>query len=89
MPSWLGDIANWFKDVTGLASSSVSDAISDWFKSLSGQIASGFETAFTAIFKDLWDVMVGPLEILGGALIALMAFGLFFRYDVMGFMGPQ
>lgn len=46
-------------------------ALSNWITGLGGDIASGFEGAFVAFFGDLWDVIVGPVEVLVGALIMI------------------
>lgn len=59
-------------------------AVQNWFKSLAGQLASAFETGFLALIKDIWDVVVGPVEILAGALIVVIALGIAFKNDVAG-----
>lgn len=84
--SWLGDIGGWFSSAFGFLTNP-DKAISNWFSSIAGQIGSAIETGFTALFKDLWDVIVGPLELLAGAVIGFVAIGLLFRNDLVGFMG--
>lgn len=84
--NWLGDISNWFNNAFNYVTDPTK-AVSDWFKSLSGQLASAIESGFTALFKDLWDVIVGPLEIIAGVTIAFVAVGLLLRNDLVGFMG--
>lgn len=79
-----GDIVNWFTGITG----DLTKPITDFIQSLAGQLAAGIESGLVAIFKDLWDVLVGPLELIAGALIAVVAFGLLFRNDVVGAIAP-
>jgi hypothetical protein len=59
-------------------------AVSNWFGSIAGQLASAFEAGFLAVVKDLWDVVVGPLEIIVGVFFFL--FGLIFaiKDDMIG-----
>lgn len=75
-----GDITGWFSNIVGF----VTNPIQKFFESLAGQLAAGIEAAFVAIFKDIWKILVGPLEIIAGTLIAIVAFGLLFRDDIAG-----
>lgn len=78
--SWFGGVLGGvIKDLTG-----ASDPVTNWFKNLGGQLASAFEAGFLSLFKDIWDVIVGPLEILAGALIIVVALGIAFKDDVAG-----
>lgn len=78
------DIINWFvSGVTG-AGSDVNKAIGDFFKGIAGQIAAGLEAAGLSIIKDIWDVVVGPIEIFAGVLLFVIALGILFRNDVAG-----
>jgi hypothetical protein len=74
-----GDIAGWFNGIVG----DVTKPITDWFSSLAGQIASAIEGGFIAIFKDLFDVIVGPLELIAGAFILLIAVFLAMKGDML------
>jgi hypothetical protein len=74
------DPLNWIPIAVG----KVTDTASSWFKDLAGKIASGIEAGFVAALGDVWKVLVGPLEILGGALLIVIALGIAFRHDVAG-----
>jgi len=74
------DIVGWF---TGIGND-ITKPITDFFKSLAGQLAAALEAGILAVFKDLWDVVVGPLEILAGAVIIFIALGVMLRADVAG-----
>ena len=71
--NWAGDVSKWFGSNVG-----------DFFKGLAGQLAGAFEVGALAIFKDVWYVISGPIEILAGALLALIALGIAFRNDIAG-----
>lgn len=55
---------------------------SSWASSMGGSIASGLESGFLAIIKDLWDVILGPVEIILGALLILFAIIFIFSSDI-------
>lgn len=59
-----------------------------WLGSLGGLIGSGLEGGFVALFKDLWNVIVGPLEILAGFIIIAVTLGLAFKDDLLAVAGP-
>jgi len=56
--------------------------LDNWFKNIGGQIASGIEGGFVAIIKDLWDVVIGPLEIAAGVIVAIMVIVFMFKDDL-------
>lgn len=45
-------------------------------------LASGLESAFVAFFKDIFDLIIGPLEILLGIVLWLIAIILIFKDDI-------
>lgn len=57
--------------------------VGGWLSGLGGFIGSGIEAGFVSFFKDLWTVLVGPLEILLGVLIALWVLVIYFKDDIM------
>lgn len=57
-------------------------AVSGFFSDIEGKIATGIETGIIAIFKDLWDVVVGPAEVIVGAILIIMAIFLTFKDDL-------
>lgn len=61
--------------------------VSGWLGSLGGMIGSGIESGFVSFFKDLWDVIVGPLEILLGVLIGMWVLVIYFKNDIMSVIG--
>lgn len=58
-----------------------------WLGSLGGMIGSGIESGFVSFFKDLWNVVVGPLEILLGVLIAMWVLVIYFKDDIGKLVG--
>jgi len=56
--------------------------LDNWFKNIGGQIASGIEGGFVAIIKDLWDVVIGPLEIAAGVIVAIVVLIFVFKDDL-------
>lgn len=53
-----------------------------WLGGLGGMIATGIESGFVALLKDLWDVILGPLEILAGAVVAFVIIAYIFKDDL-------
>jgi hypothetical protein len=60
---------------------------STWLSGLGGLIGSGIESGIVSMLKDLWDVIVGPVEILIGSLIAIFVLAIYFRDDIGGIIG--
>ena len=56
--------------------------IGGWLGSLGGMIASGLEGALVAFLKDLWDVILGPVEVIAGVLLAIVILLWAFRDDL-------
>lgn len=56
--------------------------LDNWFKNIGGQIASGIEGGIVALFKDLWDVIIGPLEIAAGVVVAIVMIAYIFKDDL-------
>jgi hypothetical protein len=86
-------------DISGLFGGLISDAatappdITPWFKSAAGGLATGIESGFVAGLKDLWNVILGPMEIAVGVFLILFAVVVVFKEDMIaaarmfGFMG--
>jgi hypothetical protein len=53
-----------------------------WLQSMGGFIASGLESGFIAIIKDLWAVVIGPLEVIIGAIICMFVLTVYFKDDL-------
>lgn len=62
---------------------SIPNPIDSWLKGLGGAIGSGLEGAAVAFLNDLWDVILGPLEILAGALLAVFVLVFAFKNEIM------
>jgi hypothetical protein len=60
------------------------DLATQFFQALAGQIAAGLEAAGVAILLDIWRVIAGPVEILAGILLFIIAMGIAFRDDIAG-----
>jgi len=58
-----------------------------WLESLGGMIASGIEAGFVALLKDLWGVIIGPLEILAGAVLGIIILVFAFKEDLAPIAG--
>lgn len=83
MANWWNEFVGSVESILGVGSAP-SNPIGNFLSSISGQIGSAIESGFIAILKDLWDVILGPLEIIAGAVIIAMAFLLLFKNDLIG-----
>ena len=84
-------MANWWDDFVGFVESGTippiqqaADPVLNWLKSVGGNIASGIEGGIVALLKDLWDVILGPVEIITGAVIFAIGLTLLFKNDLTG-----
>jgi hypothetical protein len=59
-------------------------AAQNFFSSIGGMIAAGFEKGFIQIIKDIWNVILGPLEVLLGLWIAIVVLAIYFKNDIAG-----
>lgn len=57
--------------------------VTNWMKGLGGSLASGIEGGVITTLKDLWNVIVGPLEVFAGIAIAIFVFIIYFKDDIM------
>ena len=54
-----------------------------WFQQATGGILAGaLEQGFVQILKDIWQVIVGPLEVIAGVIIAIVVLAMYFKNDV-------
>lgn len=86
MSNPFSDVVGFFEGIykgTWNIGGDVSNAVTGWLKSAAGGIATALETGFLAIFKDLWDVVIGPLEVILGAVIIILALVFAFKDDIM------
>lgn len=58
------------------------NTVSSWFTSMGGYIGSGIEAGFAALLSDLWLVIIGPLEIIAGAVLAIIVLMWIFKDDI-------
>lgn len=56
----------------------------NWLGSVSGDIASGVEGATIAVIKDIMGVVLPWLEILAGAVIAILVLVVYFKGESIG-----
>lgn len=56
--------------------------IKSFLGSLGGSIGSGLESGIVALLRDLWSVIMGPLEMIGGVLLAILILLWAFREDL-------
>lgn len=73
---------NWIKQNQTTASSLGLDPTS-WLSDIGGKLASGIESGVVQVLKDLWNVIVGPLEVFAGIAIAIFVFIIYFKDDIM------
>lgn len=90
MSNIFGDIGSVFSGLiegaTGNINQSVADlssGVTGFLSGAAGQLAQAVETAGVSIFKDLWDVILGPLEVFIGASLILLAIAILFKNDLM------
>ena len=53
-----------------------------WINSLGGMLASGLEAGLVQFFSDLWQVILGPLEIVAGVAIVVITLAITFKDDI-------
>jgi hypothetical protein len=80
---WFTEGAAATAEALGGLATGPSEAVSSWFQSTAGDIASGFEGAAIAILGDVWDVIVGPLEVIVGAVIIILVIAFAFRNQLI------
>lgn len=56
--------------------------VGGWFSSLGADIGSGIESGLVYILKDLWNVIIGPVEVGLGLVIAVIAIFLWLGGDM-------
>ena len=59
-----------------------------WITGIGGDIGSGIESGFVHFLTDLWDVILGPLEIIAGSILGLIILMYAFKDDLMS-IAPQ
>lgn len=88
MSNIFGDIADLFSGLIGgaenipAAAQDVSTGITGWLSSAAGHVASAIESGFLAVFKDLWDVIIGPVEVTVGIILILIAIVIAVKNDL-------
>lgn len=55
---------------------------SSWLASIGGALASGLEAGFVQLLKDLWNVVEGPVLIIIGVVVAVVALSIYFRAEI-------
>jgi hypothetical protein len=65
---------DWFNPVYDFTTlfGSAGQVVGDWLSSTAGYIASGLEAGMVALLGDVFDVVVGPLEVIVGLLIIIV-----------------
>lgn len=95
VPSWLKDAYAAFLNsfaggLPGLSNdlfNGIGTGANSFFKSIGGQIGAGIESGFVFLLKDLWAVIVGPLEIIAGAILAIAILIFIFRNQLTDIAG--
>jgi hypothetical protein len=60
----------------------VPNPLTSWLTGLGGDIGSGIEAGFVALLQDVWNVILGPLEIIAGVLLAIVILLWIFKDDL-------
>jgi hypothetical protein len=83
--SWFGDLENPAQAgaQVGAAVGGAQTALNSWLSSTAGDLASGLEGAMVSILGDVWDVIVGPLEIITGAIIIFLVLSWAFKNQLI------
>lgn len=84
MSNWWNDFTGTVNNILGLPEKVASGAAGSWLSSSAGSLASGLDAAFVAFIHDLWDVILGPLEIILGAIIFMLGLTILVRNDMTG-----
>lgn len=76
MGNWFGDIGAFVAGLTGnpgIATSTAGENPSTWISGIGGDIAGAIESGFLALTMDIWSAVLGPLQILLGSVVILIA----------------
>jgi hypothetical protein len=93
MANPLGAIADLFSGLIGGGTADVTTGtteVTGWLSGAAGQVASAIESGFIATIKDVWDVVLGPVEVLVGAVLMLLGVAFMIKSDlpaISNFMG--
>lgn len=66
-----------------LGTNIIGQNLGNWLSGIGGSIGSGIEGGVIATLKDIWNVIVGPLEVFLGIIIAVIVFIIYFKDDIM------
>lgn len=83
MANWWDDFIGGIADILG-PGAPPSNPVNSWVQSVAANIGSGIESGVVALLKDLWDVIIGPAEVVVGVILILIAIGIALRGDVIG-----
>jgi hypothetical protein len=83
--SWFGDLENPAQvgAQVGDTIAGAQTTLNSWLSSTAGDLASGLEGAMVSILGDVWDVIVGPLEIIAGAIIVFLVLSWAFKNQLI------
>lgn len=73
----LDRIINWFSGADLLT------GVTHWLTSLAGDIAGGIEAGIVGILGDIWDVVIGPVLVILGAMIIIWTLAFAFRHEIV------
>ena len=94
--SWIDDVEGAIVslfDTSGGNTSGASNAaanaatgqsvISSWLSTTAGSIFSGLSTGVEKVLEDVWDVVLGGLEIIAAVILLLIAFSFAFKNNLL------
>jgi hypothetical protein len=81
-PWSLLDPLTYVNDILGLGGGVAGD-VNSWISGIGGSIASGLEGGVVAFLRDIFNVVVGPLEVVVGAVLIAFALVICFKDDLM------
>jgi hypothetical protein len=83
-PWSLLDPLTYVNEILGLDIGGVgSNPLSSWLSSIGGSIASGLEGGAVAFIRDIFNVVVGPLEVGLGVIVIMFALVICFKDDLL------
>lgn len=85
----IGAAQAWIKDQLnkGINIPNPIKAVQGFFGGLGGMIGGGIESGFITSLQDIWDVIVGPAEVILGFLVAAFVLVVYFKDDIVGAAG--
>lgn len=76
MTNWFGDLGAFIGGLTGnpdIAVGTAGASPGTFISGIGGEIGGAIESGFLALIMDIWSSILGPLQILAGSAVILVA----------------